>query len=255
MTKTSFLRIITGMLCLALALSDSSAQRVIFKRDVEEQIRRVYQDSTGPNGNYFAHSFIGLGMIVPVNTSDSTAITENGRSNQFYAGFREKIKFNKTFALTIDLLYVHQKFNIRQDEQINIFSPGKINDVQKFNTNSIGLGGGLRINYGKRGNVMGRYIEVGGDIGYVFANRLFTRNRVDAATNNGAEKIKLSYNNLDYVRPLMYSANLRAGFNHFVFFARYRVNDQFKRSDHFYPIGTLPELPRICIGLEIALYE
>ena len=58
-----------------------------------------------------------------------------------------------------------------------------------------------------------------------------------------------------FVNPLIYFAQVRFGFNHFAFYARYRVNDQFKRSDNFYAIGTVPELPRLAIGLEIALYE
>ncbi len=245
---------ITSILVLCVTYQ-TNAQRVIFKKDVVEQLQRVYQDSTGPNGKTFSHSFIGLGMIIPVNESDSAAVTENGKSNQFSCGFREKFKLNNTFALNLEIIYVHQKFNIRQDEKSNIFSPGIINDVQKFNTNSIGLGGALRINYGKRGNIMGRYVDLGGDIGYVFSNRIYTRNKVDAAANGGAEKIKSSLHNLDFVNPLIYFAQVRFGFNHFAFYARYRVNDQFKRSDNFYAIGTVPELPRLAIGLEIALYE
>ncbi|MFM9983890.1 MAG: outer membrane beta-barrel protein [Flavobacteriales bacterium] len=250
------------LVCISITLGlvvfpclQSIAQRVIFKKDVIEQVKRVYEDSTGPNGKIFCHAFLGLGMIIPVNESDSAAISENGKSNQFYFGFREKFKLNNTFALNLELIYIHQKFHIRQDEKINIFSPGIIQDVQKFNTNSIGLGGSLRINYGKRGNVIGRYIDLGGDFGYVFSNRIYTRNKVAASTNGGAEKIKSSLHKLDFVNPLIYFVNARIGFNHFAFFARYRVNDQFKKSDNFYAIGLVPELPRISIGLEIALYE
>lgn len=249
--RTTVLIFTLGLACDSEAL----AQQVIFKRDVVEQMRRVYGDSTGPNAKFFNHAFIGMSMIVPINESDSAAITENGKSNQLCFGYRNKFKINKNLAINLELLYLHQKYQIKQDERLNIFSPGVINDAQKFNTNSIGLGLSFRINYGKRGNILGRYFDFGGDINYVFANRLLTRNKVDPALNNGAEKVKSALHNLDYVNPLLYNLCFRVGYDHLALFARYRFSDQFIRSDYFYPGGKLPELPRISIGLEIALYE
>ncbi len=238
-------------ICLITTLN-FIAQKVVLERNVTRQMERTYQDSSGPNGNWFAHSIWGVGLILPINQNDSAAIKENSQSNIFYYGGRGKVKLNNTFSIGFDLFYMHQRYQIKQSDSINIFSLGLKNNSQKLNFNSVGLGGYVRINFGKRGNIIGRYLDIGADINYVFSERLFAKNKVDAATNGGADIVKTSYTHLDYTKQHQGFGMLRFGVNNICLFTRFRVTDLFVHSNNFYSVGKVPELPLVTVGLEFS---
>lgn len=248
------MRKIVSIIHFMLFLFQASAQEVIFERDVKKQIERTYNDSAGPNGAVFSHQYYNYGIILPANENDSAAIRDNMQSNYWSYGVRTKFKLNETFALGFDVFYMHQRYRIQQSDSINIFSLGYRNDVQKLKFNTLGLGLYLRINFGKRGNVLGKYLDMGADMNYVFSERLFAKNEVDIAGNGASDEVvRTIYKKLDYTSNLQGFATVRFGVNYFAFIARYRFTDMFVRSDEFYPIGKIPELPRISVGVEIVL--
>ncbi|MFN0032302.1 MAG: hypothetical protein ACKVOR_09100 [Flavobacteriales bacterium] len=245
---------ICTLLMMACASNKIAAQKVMMKRNVTRQIEETYLDSSGPNGRVYVMNYYGYGIILPMNDRDSAAITDNAKSNIFTYGVKAKFKLNNTFALCTDIIYMHQRYKIAQHDSLNIFSPGFKNDVQKLNFNTFGLGAHLRINFGKRGNALGKYLDLGADMHYVFAERLFTKNKI-TASGTGADEIvqRTTLKKLDYTGNLQGFANVHFGINIFQLFARYRLTDMFVRSDSFYSIGRIPELPRLCVGVEILI--
>ncbi len=240
-------------LVCTMAINHALAQEVIFNRNVKEQIQRTFNDSSGPNGALYVHSFLGAGTIVPINLSDSAAIKENGQSNTWFLGTRYKFKLNETFALGFDVVYAHYKYQIKQTDSLNIFSPNKKNDSQKLNLNTIGVSPFVRINFGHRGNTLGKYLDLFADGNYVFGSALIAKNKVNAADGNGGEVMRNTVRKLDYVSKLQAYVGARFGVNHFEIFGRYRASNMFKHSDNFYSIGVAPELPRYVIGFAILL--
>jgi hypothetical protein len=240
------------LLCIAVC-NPVLAQEVIFKRNVKEQIQRTFNDSSGPNGSVFVHSFLGAGVIIPANYSDSAAIKENGQSSNFLLGTRYKFKLNETFAVGFEVVYNHYKFQIKQTDSLNIFSPGKKNDSQKLKLNTLGVGPYVRINFGHRGNTLGKYLDLCADGGFVFGSALVAKNKVSAADGNGGEVVRTTVRKLDYVSKLQAYVGARFGINHFEVFGRYRASNLFKPSDNFYSAGVVPELPRFILGFTVVL--
>ena len=231
------------------------AQRVVMHKDVRTQLLRNSDNEYGPNTRHFFSTFVSYGVIMPVNESDSVAVRENGSSNVFSGGWRYKRRLAEHFGIGLDVLYMHQSFRIKQDADKNIFSPGFQNDLQKLSFNTIGLGSYARLNIGKRGNTIGKYIDLGGDAHYVFSDRLLTKNTVSPSTNNGAHQAKTSLQKLDYVAPAQLFILARIGYNGIALAGRYRFSDIFKTSGDFYGGQKLPELPRIMVSLELTFWD
>ena len=100
----------------------------------------------------------------------------------------------------------------------------------------------MRFNYGRRGNQLGKYIDLGGYGNIVFDHTHFTKNKkADGST------IRSRTTGLNYYQLLNYGLSARVGFNKFVLFGQYRM------SNMFYGDKNLPELPRILAGLQFVL--
>lgn len=238
-------------LLFMMSSASSFCQYPILQKNVREQLKRN-EDEWGPNTKQFVSSHVGFGIILPINTNDSMAIRENQSSTHWHLGWRYKLKLNNTFSLGLDLQYQRQQYRIKQDEKIGIFSDGVEYDKQKLIFNAAGAGAYLRINFGKRGNRLGRFVDLAGEMNYVFAERLRSQKRVDATTNNGSEKVTLIQSNLNYTRSIQSFAVLRSGWERIAIFAKYRISDMFTRSKDFYQNQSIPELPLITIGIEIS---
>lgn len=226
-------------------------QTTVFEKDVIHQNSRNEKPIWGPNSRYFRSSFYGMSFILPVMESDSMAIQRKANSHQMYLGSRYKLKLSEHFALGGDVMYMRQAFRIRQDSTKNLLSIGSENDKQRLAFHSFALGLHLRINFDKRGNYLGKYIDMGVEGHYLFSQRDFVKNRVEASQSSGAQDVRTTYAKLDYIQRWQEFAVVRIGWSRFVLSARYRFSDVFKPSNHIHQGIKLPELPRWSVGLEL----
>lgn len=241
-------------LCALLAIQLAvSAQKTLLHKDVLKQNERNTKPDYGPNGNWYLTNVMGFSMTLPMNESDSLGIRNSVSSNQLYYGVRYKGKINEYFSAGFDMFYMRQGFRIKQDSARNLLSLGHENNKQRLAFHNIGLSAYARINFDKRGNYLGKYIDFAGELHYVVGERMFTKNHVDPALNNGASMMKTNASKLDYTRNIQQYGVVRFGWSHVVLSARYRITDLFNASQNINAGMKLPELPRLSIGLEILI--
>jgi len=231
----------------------TNAQKTLLRKDVLKQNERNEKPDFGPNGNWYLTNVMGFSMTLPINESDSLGIRNSASSNQLYYGVRYKGKINEYFSAGFDMFYMRQGFRIKQDSARNLLSLGHENNKQRLAFHNIGVSAFARINFDKRGNYLGKYIDFAGELQYVVGERLFTKNHADPALNNGASMIRTNASKLDYTRNIQQYGVVRFGWSHVVLSARYRISDLFNASQNIHAGIKLPELPRLSIGIEILL--
>jgi hypothetical protein len=247
-------RILTMILLVLCTTLVVKAQKTLINRDVGRQLQRMNDTIWGPNASHFISRTFGLGWASRIQQNDSLAIKPGFSSIWVSFGLKYKKKLNETFAVGLDGLAALQQFKIVQGEK-NLLSPGLNNDKQLLGLYSFGVGGYLRINFGKRGNRIGRYFDLGGDLHYLYFTRMFTQNDVDPALNGGASHEKLIRSKLDYVSKAQYFGYFKFGINKIAFFGRYRFSDIFTASKNINNGAILPQLPPLCIGIELSGWE
>jgi hypothetical protein len=226
------------------------AQRTLLQRDVKKQVERNDNGNFGPNDRFYQSGVFGLSWTMPINTNDSLGVTNSLQSNQITCGNRYKLKLNEYFALGADIVYMRQGFRIKQDS-INLLSPGHIHKKQRLAFHNLAVGGHLRINFQKRGDYLGSYVDLGAELHWVMAERLLTVDTVDPALNQGAKLLRVNKGQLDFTRDIQHYAVARFGLNKILLSARYRFSDIFSASENINGGNLLPELPRLSIGLEM----
>jgi opacity protein-like surface antigen len=250
------IRLLLYTSCAVLFLSGICAPAVIhsqttlLQRDVRKQMERNQQDDFGPNSKFFQSGVLGFAWTMPINTNDSLEVTNDINSNQLVFGNRYKLKLNEYFALGMDIVYMRQGFSIRQGNT-NLLSPEHIHKKQRLAFHNLAVGGHVRINFQKRGDYLGSYVDLGAELHWVMAERHFTLDKVDPSQHQGAEKIRIQSSHLDFTRDIQHYAVARFGVNTIIASARYRFSDIFNASENINNGMKLPELPRFSIGVEI----
>jgi len=218
---------LAALFSFALLLSlDSSAQRVIIEQDVNAD---TAVPTVGKNRKNFWGSFVDVGMAIGESTGDSAPSTLIGRSWSFKYGMYYKRKISNWYSILGQLAYKRAAYHYNVDElpldQEQLKS-------SKLVMNNVTGEFSNRFNFGKRGDHIGYYVEIGASADFNFMNKekwIYT----NQSDQDGAyfETTKLTYHNLDYIEALAYNAHLRVGFNKLVIFGDYRLSDRFKATD------------------------
>ena len=223
------------------------AQSEIYGRSVEKARN---QPEKGPNTMFHGGAVLGAGMLFSINESDS-AKTTAGSWHLIY-GIYGKHKLNRFLSAGWEIAYHRNVFSINQDSLRNVFSPGLEFDSDKFRWNNIGLGGFLRINVDKRGNILGKHIDLGGRIKYgVSVNRKRITKDDASVVSLGSGKQEEIFKRLDYIQNWQYEGFVRVGIETFGVYLNYRVSDLWKRSDNVNKGNVFPELSRWTVGWDI----
>lgn len=213
------------------------SQKIMINEDVSDRMR---DDKWGPNKRYFGHWFASFGPLFGKPETKGSKIVL-GSSWYVCPGLRFKYKVNAFYSLVSDYSYKMNLFRIKQhnDKQV----PNKIlNDQEKLTFHAMGLNIYNRFNFGKRGNHLGKYIDLG-----VYGNWNFSAVHVTKNDINDSENIKTKRTGMDYYEPISYGLTGRIGVNYIVLFCHYRSSNIFTKK------SKLPELPRFKAGLELGL--
>ncbi len=224
----------------------AKGQTVLLHEKINDNMFEV--PKKGPNFRHFTHMYLGFAFYIPHEDRDEIT-TINGATTAFSIGIRYKYKINNFFAIGTGFNYTNDIFSIKQDKN-KIFPNSVIHRKEKIRFNSIGPYAFIRFNFGKRGNIIGRFIDIGVYYNWVFSAKHVCRDKIDNQTNKfkaGKQKIVLS--NLDYVRDFHYGIKSRIGINRLVLTASYRLDELL--NDDYYPLF----LPRLNIGVEIGLHK
>ncbi len=159
-----YIKVMKKVLFFALLLLVSiytEAQDVIFEKDVEEQ----YKGTKGPNMRHHKHLYIGFGGITDIDEEAGTAINP-WKSGQIVFGYRYKLKLLSFYAIGFDMSLKMNQYYFDDDEvnPLDIDNPlANVSGEEKHSltNNGLGLEFYQRINIGKRGNTLGKYLDTG----------------------------------------------------------------------------------------------
>ncbi|GAB4249381.1 MAG: hypothetical protein Kow0079_02030 [Vicingaceae bacterium] len=215
----------------------------------QAQINKTKDESSDrhPNSIHFSHWYIGGGFIFGSSEGKGGEVTPLG-NNYFEMGFRYKFKIAEAIAIGADVSYFNYWFKLKQDSS-KVLPTNDINDKEKLKFNSLILSPYLRIKYKSNGDMMGKFIDLGGYFGYMYKSKHYTYNKHDIANEAGGSNTETYNNNLVFTEDLVYGLNTRIGLGHFILTAKYRLSDLFKEDYIF------PELPRFMVGIEVGLHE
>ena len=214
------------------------SQSVLLHEDVKDTVLGKH----GPNLKNFSHFYFGVGFIN--GKPDSTGSDINSaRSLNIVLGYRYKLKICNFYSIGYDIAYNSYSYFLKQNST-KITPDTIIHEKEKLNFGNIGMSLYMRFNYGRRGNHVGNFIDLGGYGDYTFAASNFTK---DKLPNGNIARTRISH--LHYFNSTNYGVLARIGFNRYVIYGNYRLSDIFKSSYNF------PELPRLTIGLQIGFHK
>jgi len=231
-------------LALILANSFVEAQDVVLEKDVDEQ----YKGTKGPNMRHYRQFYFGFGGIADFDEEAGTSINP-WKSGQAIFGYRYKLKLLSFYALGVDMNFKMNQYHFDGDDEnpedptnplANVIGEEKHSLVN----NGIGLEFYQRINIGKRGNSLGKYLDTGirgqWNMTNVEEYTLITKD------DPYVGKTKIINRKLNYLETFSYGLSARIGINKFILYSYYRLSDSFK------PEFGIPELSRLSFGAQIA---
>lgn len=221
---------------LFLASFSATGQEILFEKDpaIDTTIEKK-----GPNRKNFTHPFISFGFAIDAGEKGATVVQPN--LDQFAIGFRYKRRLNKTFSVGFEFSYTNYAFSIKQNNQ-KTTPDSTINQRQRLYFYDIQLGAYFRINFGKRGNILGNYFDIAPYSEAVVAFTEFSKYKLPDGS-----VVRARRSGIDYFQRFNYGIQARIGLKKLIFFGQYRI------SNAFYGDKNLAEIPRITAGIQFVL--
>lgn len=234
-----------GLLAGTLVLTSSPAaraQRVLLHATPATDSMEVRR---GPNRAVFRHLYLGYAPVVG-RAAGPGADLRYGSSGEFLLGLRHKFRLSQTLALGIDARYVRLVYQLRQNDQKILPTPTQ-HHSESLALPQLQLEPYVRLNVGRRGNVVGRYLDLAAWGGWVTS----TAHRYeDRPGSSGAARTQVVNRGLPYLNRWPYGLGGRLGSGRYAAVARYRLSDAFTGEAR----QRYPELPRWVLGLELGLF-
>jgi len=211
----------------------------------------------GPNYSNYSHFYLGIGIVAGNSLPGSPV--KYGNSNERIFGLRYKWKINKVMSAGFNIGYGYTQFHLKQDSGKTV--PNQLlHKKEKLAFHNLYVGIYQRFNWGKRGNYIGNFIDLGGRFYWPFAVHHVTKDPLPSNNINNGKMVKVKTSDLDYINPYYYSATLRIGFNRYVLSASYRLSPLFKTDPSLFSqynnaIQQYDELPILLIGVEVGLHQ
>jgi hypothetical protein len=210
------------------------------KVELEKTVTRgMFKMTSGPNTDRYSHLYLSLGSYIK--TKPEQAELKYPASIQFGIGVRTKYKIAEWYSLGYELEY-----RLANYRYATVHDNLAFHETDRILTHSIVLALFQRLNFDRRGNYIGKFLDMGvyGELPFSKSNIL-----IDNADTLGSGKQKLVLSELKFMNSINYGASVRIGFNRIVFYALYRLSDIFK------PSYNRSDLPRLNVGIQIGLHK
>ncbi|WP_223649568.1 hypothetical protein [Hymenobacter psoromatis] len=221
------------MLALLAAAPAARAQQVLLQTDVATD---TLPPRTGPNRRYFGHLYVGYALAAG---PSALGVQRGLSSSELQLGGRLKRRLGPYLALNTDLRYAYLRYGLAPD------APRPLPFGAGFDSQTIGFHqaqaeASLRFNPGRRrGNTVGRYLDLLGYGGWAFSTNYTTR---QPSASGG--QLEVVAHQPDYLARWQGGVGLRVGSGALALVGRYRLSA-------LLPSPALPEPPRLLLGLEI----
>lgn len=226
------------------------AQTVLLQEDISKLDFQM--PSSGQNYKHFHQLYVNFSFFVPLGDAQEVE-TNLWKSVAFSVGWRYKRKLANWFAVGSGLSFTNAFLSIKQDGNKQI--PNNIQHAEeKLKFNNLNLELYARLNFGKRGNVIGKFIDIGAYMEYAFSVKHFYKDNFDKNSPPYYSGVReVNETDLSYVKKFNYGLKTRLGVNRWVITASYRLSnlltDDYKNTvgDYFFP--------RLAVGVEIGLHK
>jgi hypothetical protein len=213
-----------------------NGQEILLKKDpaIDSTIEKK-----GPNRKHFWHPFMSFGFAVDAGEKGATVVQPN--LDQFALGLRYKRRINNIFSVGFEFSYTNYAFSIKQNKQ-KTTPDTSVNQKQRFYYYDLQLSPYFRVNFGKRGNVLGNYFDIAPYYEAVIALTEFTKYKLPDGS-----VVRARRSGVNYFQRINYGIQARIGLKKIIFFGQYRI------SNAFYGDKNLAEIPRITAGVQFVL--
>lgn len=231
-----------GLWCGLLLGSVSTArgQQVLVQANVADD---TVKTTFGPNRRYFGHVYLGYGLVAG-RAGTGAAVRYGGASAELRGGGRFKTRFSQAVAVNLDLGYAYLRYELEQNGQKLVPSPA-LHRREGLGLHQIYSEISLRLNVGRRGNAVGRYVDLLAGGSWVAG----TRHNTEDAPAPGIGRVETTEYGLPYLRRWSGNVGTRLGIDRYALVARHRLSPAFGPA-----YAAWPELPRWVVGLEIGLF-
>ena len=166
-------------------ISIGVSQTVLLEKDVNAD---TIPKTGGPNLQHFSHFYFGYGLVLGADAVGSEI--RYGSSTDFAYGYRYKRKLSEFYAVGFDVFYHSTTFHLKQDSTKvlpnNILHDEK-GEKEKLTFHNLSLGLYNRFNFGKRGNYIGNFLDLGARIDWPFSVVYFTKDNLNTTNDNNGK--------------------------------------------------------------------
>ncbi|PKP22459.1 MAG: hypothetical protein CVU05_03705 [Bacteroidetes bacterium HGW-Bacteroidetes-21] len=209
----------------------------------------------GKNRQNFIHLYFGYSMFADnfsdIYTDQFFIQAPNLKwlsSHDFTIGLRYKLKITSFYAMGLDLGWNNKTFSIEQESDKSFPTP-IVHNKEKIYYNTMSLEYFNRINFDRRGNKIGKFLDIGA-YGFVCIGSVhYTMDILENMNSGYSTKTEVKNYSPDYLVKNGYGLSARLGINNFVLTARYRMSDLIKEKYNFFP-----EFPRLEAGIQFSIH-
>ncbi|MBT2558399.1 hypothetical protein J7E24_11435 [Hymenobacter sp. ISL-91] len=234
--------LLLALLLLAVWPRPATAQRVLLRADpATDTIPRRY----GPNRNFYQHLYLGYTAVVGAADGPGAPL-RYPQSGEVFAGLRNKWRITGATAAGLDARFAYLRYQLRQS------STKQVPTAQPHYRESLGLTQlqlepFIRLSFGRRGNVIGHYLDVSGWGSWALSSNHSYEDR--PGQGQGARTLVREVRPA-YLRRWSWGLGARLGTGRYALAGRYRLANTFSSLAP----ASYPELPRWLLGLEIGVF-
>lgn len=228
-----------GVLALLAALAPAArAQQVLLQTDVAND---TLPARTGPNRRYFGHFYVGYALALG---ADGLGVKHGFGSSELQLGGRLKRRLGPAFALNADLRYAYLRYTLAAGDARP--APFALpHDTETLSYHQLQGEASLRVNPGRRGNVVGRYVDL-----LAYGGRALAAIHATDDSSPAGGHLEVIDHEPRYLARWQGGVGARVGSNALALVGRYRLSEALRAPGP----ATLPEPPRWVLGLEIGWF-
>jgi len=224
-----------------LSAMSAKAQQVLVQANVaEDTVKAVF----GPNRRYFGHLYLGYGLVAGPSGGAGSPLRHGFSSAELQIGGRLKRRVTQTLAVNVDLRYAFLNYALAQETGKTLPSAA-LHRSESLSQHQLQGELSLRLNAGRRGNTVGRYLDLLAWGGWV----LGAAHTTEDEPAPGVSSVETTERGLPYLRNWVGGVGGRLGSDRYALVARYRLSSAFTPA-----YAAFDELPRWLIGVELGWF-